>query len=133
MEEASVHAVSCGLLVCAGRVLLMHRSPWKQWYPDVWDLPGGHREPGENGRQALVRELREELNVQIALPTKNPILLRQDGEMFLEAWLIEEWDGTVVNAAPGEHDAFGWFSLDEAIALDLASNEYKALFKQILS
>ncbi|WP_433427484.1 NUDIX hydrolase [Nonomuraea sp. CA-141351] len=26
------------------RVLLCHRSAGRRWYPDVWDLPGGHVE-----------------------------------------------------------------------------------------
>ena len=33
------------LLRDGNRVLLCHRSPRRRWYPDVWDLPGGHVEP----------------------------------------------------------------------------------------
>lgn len=32
---------------------------------DIWYIPGGKREPGENDEQALVREIKEELNVDI--------------------------------------------------------------------
>ncbi len=127
-----MHYVSCGMLVRAGRVFLVHRSPSKARYPNVWDFPGGHLEPGENGRQALVRELREELSVKITPPAGKAILTRQDAEFFQEVWLVEKWDGDIVNAAPDEHDAIGWFSLDEAIYLDLADAEYPALFKQVL-
>ncbi len=41
-----------------------HRSPERRWFPDVWDLPGGHVEPGEDERTALRRELREEVGVE---------------------------------------------------------------------
>ena len=133
MDEPLAHYVSCGLLVRAGRVFLVHRSPSKAWYPNVWDLPGGHLEPGENSRQALVRALREELNVEITPPGGKALLTRQEADVFLEVWRVEEWDGDIVNAAPDEHDAFGWFSLDEAISLDLADGEYPALFKQVLT
>ncbi|GID92165.1 NUDIX hydrolase [Amorphoplanes digitatis] len=51
------------LLRDGNRVLLCHRSPQRRWYPDVWDLPGGHVEPGEPPGAALARELREELVV----------------------------------------------------------------------
>jgi mutator protein MutT len=133
MEEHVTHHVSCGLLVRAGRVFLVHRSPSKAWYPNVWDLPGGHLEPGETNRQALVRELREELSVEIAPTSGNALLTRQEAGLFLEVWRVEEWDGDIINAAPDEHDAVGWFSLDEALSLDLADGDYPALFKQVLS
>ena len=133
MDESLPHHVSCGLLVRAGRVFLVHRSPSKAWYPNVWDLPGGHLEPGENSRQALVRELREELGVDIAPPTGKALLVRREADVLLEVWRVEEWVGDIVNAAPDEHDGFGWFSLDEAISLDLADAGYTALFEQVLT
>lgn len=133
MEKLLTHHVSCGLLVRAGRVFLVHRSPLKDKYFNVWDLPGGHLEPGENSRQALVREHREELNVEVAPPGGKALLTRQEANLFLEVWRVDEWDGEIINAAPDEHDDFGWFSLNEAISLDLADGEYQALFKQVLS
>lgn len=133
MEQLLTHYVSCGLLVRAGQILLVHRSPSKAKYPNVWDLPGGHLEPGEDSRQALVRELREELNVEITAPGGTALLKRQEAGLFLEIWRIDEWDGEITNAAPDEHDDFGWFSLEEALSLDLVSSEYQALFKQVLS
>jgi mutator protein MutT len=121
------------MLVRAGRVFLVHRSPLKAKYPSVWDFPGGHLEPGENGRQALVRELREELGVEITPPDGSAILTRQDAELVQEVWLVEQWDGEILNAAPDEHDAIGWFTLDETMALDLAAADYPALFKRLLA
>ena len=57
------HVVVAAML-CRGRsVLLCHRSPGRLWYPDVWDLPGGHVEPGEHPGQRPARELSEELGV----------------------------------------------------------------------
>ncbi|MFD1376952.1 NUDIX hydrolase [Micrococcus antarcticus] len=133
MEEPMKHYVSCGLLVRSGRVFLVHRSTSKAKYPNVWDLPGGHIEEFENSRQAIVRELREELNVEIVEPnTEDLLATRQEENLFLEIWRVSEWDGEIINAAPDEHDDFGWFTLDEASSLDLASDDYQALFKQVL-
>jgi len=133
MDKPLMHHVSCGLLVHNGLVLLVHRSPTKTSNPGVWDLPGGHLEPVENSRQALVRELQEELNVAITPPAGSAIHTRRNANLVLEVWRVDDWVGDVVNAAPDEHDDIGWFSLNEAISLDLADLEYPTLFQQALA
>src|SRR5215469_16567881 len=40
------------------RVLLCHRSAGRRWYPDVWDLPGGHVEGGGSEREPCPRASR---------------------------------------------------------------------------
>ncbi|MFG1869138.1 NUDIX domain-containing protein [Micromonospora arborensis] len=60
-----MHVVVCGALVENGAVLLVHRSPTRWAYPDLWDLPGGHVEAGESELSALAREMHEELGVNI--------------------------------------------------------------------
>lgn len=52
-------AIVAGVMIQDGRILLCHRSPDRWWYPDVWDLPGGHVEPGETPAAALRRDLEE--------------------------------------------------------------------------
>jgi len=108
--------VVVGALVRAGRVLLVHRGPAKRAYPDVWDLPGGVVEPGETERAALARELHEELGVRIDPGTVSPLCrlsVRPAGAtVILSAWLVPQWQGTPVNAAPEEHDDLGWFDLE---------------------
>jgi 8-oxo-dGTP diphosphatase len=114
-------------------VLLCHRSPRRRWYPDVWDLPGGHAEPGENPRAALVRELQEELGIAIAEPS-GPPMKEVCGDAFdMQIWLVDVWAGTPVNAAPDEHDAIGWFEETELADLRLAHDSYLATFTEVLA
>ena len=109
--------VVVGALVRDGRVLLGHRRPDKQAYPDVWDLPGGVMESGESELDALVRELREELGVEVAVESAIHLCRVTGGPAdepaLLSAWLVREWDGTPSNVAPEEHDDLAWFGLDE--------------------
>lgn len=51
-----------------GRVLLGQRPAGKPW-PEWWELPGGKIEPGETVREALVRELKEELDIDVTAAT----------------------------------------------------------------
>ena len=48
----------------SGRVLLQKR-PSRGLLADLWEFPGGKREPGESLREALSREVREELGVEV--------------------------------------------------------------------
>ena len=115
------------------RVLLCHRSPRRRWYPDVWDLPGGHVEPGEGPGAALARELREELGIDVAAP-QVPALREVRGATFdMQVWLIEAWTGFPVNAAPDEHDAIGWFTGEALGELSLAHDSYRAMFGTVLA
>ncbi len=61
------HQVVAGLLRRDGRGLLLHRAPTRRWYPDCWDLPGGHVEHGETAHAALQRELLEELGINAVI------------------------------------------------------------------
>jgi 8-oxo-dGTP pyrophosphatase MutT (NUDIX family) len=114
------------------RMLLCHRSPHRRWYPDVWDLPGGHVDDGESPGAALVRELREELGIVVAEPV-GPPLHRVGAETFdLSIWSVETWTGTPVNLAPEEHDAIGWFTLPQLDDLRLAHHGYRETFAGVL-
>ncbi|GAA2701856.1 NUDIX hydrolase [Actinoplanes palleronii] len=110
------------------RVLLVHRSARRRWYPDVWDLPGGHVEPGEMPGEALARELREELGIGIAAPSGPPMHEVHSNTFDMQIWLVEAWTGVPVNAAPDEHDAIGWFAPDELAELRLVHDDFPAIF-----
>jgi 8-oxo-dGTP pyrophosphatase MutT (NUDIX family) len=121
------------LLRDGNRVLLCHRSPRRRWYPDVWDLPGGHVEPGELPGAALARELREELGIDIAAPSGPPVQEVRADTFDMQIWLIEAWMGSPINVAPDEHDAIAWFTEDALGELSLAHDSYLAIFSEVLA
>lgn len=111
--------LSVAALVRDGRVLLAHRHPSRRWYPDCWDLVGGHVEPNESARQAVTRECREELAVQIHDP--RPFSLEVcDPALVMHAFVVTRWQGDPVNAAQDEHDDLRWFRPSELADLTLA-------------
>lgn len=62
--EPAIHVAAAVLERDDGRVLLAERPADKPW-AGYWELPGGKIEPGEPPVQALARELREELGIDI--------------------------------------------------------------------
>jgi len=114
-------------------VLLCHRSVERRWYPDVWDLAGGHVEPGEFPGQALVRELREELDITVDEPSYRPMMTVRTSECDMRIWLVEAWTGTPNNAAPHEHDAISWFDLSGIRQLRLAHDSYLPMMTEVLA
>lgn len=130
--DPDVHRVVAGLLVRESRVLLCHRRSTLRWYPDVWDLPGGHVEASEGATAALVRELQEELAIKVAEPEEECLFhLRGDG-FDLSVWQISTWVGVPSNAAPEEHDGIGWFSDCDVRTLPLAHPGYLPLISRSL-
>lgn len=127
--------IVAALLKEQDRVLLCHRSLLRRWFPDVWDLPGGHVDPGETPGQALVRELREELSIHIVEPSQPPIALISTKEYHMQVWLVESWTGTVTNAAPDEHehDDLAWVDRCGYGHLHLAHLDYPGLLAGVLT
>ena len=56
----------CALIICDGALLIVKRSENDSFLPGVWEFPGGGIEKGENIQDALIRELREETNLDIS-------------------------------------------------------------------
>ena len=58
--------VSAALIFREGRLLITQRHK-DSHQGGLWEFPGGKREPGETFEQCLVRELREELGIEVAV------------------------------------------------------------------
>jgi 8-oxo-dGTP diphosphatase len=111
--------IAIAALVRDGLVLLAHRHPSREWYPDCWDLVGGHVERGELPHQAVSRECLEELGVRVHDPRPIPMTV-SDPALDMHAFLITRWEGEPVNAAPEEHDDLRWFAPSDLADLRLA-------------
>jgi 8-oxo-dGTP diphosphatase len=62
MSDVHTIIVAAGIVIERGRVLLAQRKQGSH-LAGAWEFPGGKVEPGEDPRDALVRELREELGI----------------------------------------------------------------------
>ena len=128
--QAAGRTMVGAMLVRDGRVLLGLRRRDRRVAPAVWDVPGGHVEPGESPRTALRRELREELGIEAELAGPLRRLVDPALGATLWLWAVHHWAGAPRNAAPDEHDELRWFRPDELGALPLAHASYPNLAEE---
>ncbi|WP_267905488.1 NUDIX domain-containing protein [Erythrobacter mangrovi] len=101
---------------------LMHRRPQNKHHGGLWEFPGGKVEIGENPSLALVREIKEELGLQLTLEELEPVGFAQEPPNATTAQLVillykASWSGAPIEALEG--GAIGWFSPAELVAIDM--------------
>ena len=106
MNGEIVRVAAAVLLGADGAVLLAQRPAGKP-YAGYWEFPGGKFEPGESPREALIRELREELGIAVrrASPWFIQRFVYPHANVELHFFRVFAWDGELVG-----HDgqAFTW-------------------------
>ena len=115
MADSPVHVVGAAILE-GGRCLAARRSATTSM-PLKWEFPGGKVEPGEAPEEALVREIREELGVEIVV---GELLGRGRGGSRGRAVVLDVYVATLASGRPSfaEHADHGWFAADELDGLD---------------
>jgi 8-oxo-dGTP diphosphatase len=100
--------VACALVDVDGRVLIAQRPEGKQ-LAGLWEFPGGKLEPGETPEVALIRELKEELDIEVTQACLAPFVFASHSyetfHLLMPLWLCRRWSGTV---RAQEHKALAW-------------------------
>lgn len=99
-------------VVRRGDTLLVTRRPDRPGRAGQWEFPGGKVEAGEDARQALARELDEELGIGVTAARPLIRLRHEYPELAvdLDTWLVTGWTGT---PASREHPASAWVAPDD--------------------
>ncbi|MBT9547082.1 MAG: (deoxy)nucleoside triphosphate pyrophosphohydrolase [Candidatus Sericytochromatia bacterium] len=119
--------VTCAVLIDAGRVLAAQRSK-DMSHPGMWEFPGGKIEPGETPEICLLREIREELGIEIQVLQALPLVKHSYPDKAIRLWpFICVWrSGELL---PQEHSQLRWCSSAELdhlnwLAADLPVLQY---------
>lgn len=110
--------VAGAVFVRNGLVMATQRNRHKK-LGGLWEFPGGKIEPGETAKEALAREIREELQCT-AIIGEHLVTADHDypfGQMTLTTFLCELGDEEPVLT---EHEAIRWCTPDELASLDWA-------------
>ena len=120
--------VLAAVIVENGRYLVGLRPGHKR-HGGLWEFPGGKVESGETLLEALRRELKEELGIEVLLAGE-PVFRRQDpGSPFLIEFVEVQISG-VPRAL--EHDEIRWLNTRELRSLNLAPSD-QAFSSSLLS
>lgn len=105
---ALVLVVACALLDADNRVLIAQRPPGKAM-AGLWEFPGGKVEPGETPEDAVIREIAEELGVNITKPCLAPLTFASFDypgfHLLMPLYVCRQWEGTPVAR---QHSALKW-------------------------
>ena len=90
--------VAVALVDVDGRVLIAQRPPGKQ-LAGLWEFPGGKLEPGERPEEGLIRELREELGIEVKPACLAPLTFASqaydDFHLLMPLFVCRRWEGFV--------------------------------------
>ncbi len=103
-----VLVVACALIDVDRRVLITRRPEGKAM-AGLWEFPGGKVEPGELPEHTLMRELKEELGIEVNAACLAPLTFAShaypDFQLLMPLWVCRRWDG-VVSAKEGQELAW---------------------------
>lgn len=96
MSDRSELHVAAGVVRNDRGEILIARRPAHVHQGDLWEFPGGKLEPGETAREALSREIHEELNLEV-IDASPLIRIRHaypERRVLLDVWRVDRFEGT---------------------------------------
>jgi 8-oxo-dGTP diphosphatase len=111
--------VSCAIIINPfDQVLVTQRSPLMP-LPLKWEFPGGKIEENETAEECLIREIKEELNIEIEITgSLRPNDHRYPDKLIrLIPFICRQKDGEIVLK---EHADYKWLDVKDLLDLDWA-------------
>lgn len=103
-----VLVAACALIDMDNRVLIAQRPKGKEM-AGLWEFPGGKIEQGETPDAAIIREMAEELGIEIKQPCLAPLTFASHSyekfHLLMPLFICRRWQGDVVAK---EHQSLKW-------------------------
>jgi 8-oxo-dGTP diphosphatase len=107
-ERRLLLVAAVALIDIDGRVLIARRPEGKPM-AGLWEFPGGKVEQGERPEETLIRELKEELGIDVREPCLAPLTFAShaypDFHLLMPLYVCRRWEGTV---SPQEGQELAW-------------------------
>ena len=111
--------VSCAIIVNAQNQVLVTQRSALMPLPLKWEFPGGKIEENETAEECLIREIKEELNIEIEITFSLPPNDHQypDKLIRLIPFICRQKDGEIILK---EHAGYKWLDAKDLLDLDWA-------------
>lgn len=126
--------VACALVDLDNRVLIAKR-PEGRHMAGLWEFPGGKVEAGERPEDALIRELAEELGIDVTESCLAPLTFASHGyddfHLLMPLYVCRQWDGEV---EPREGQELTWVRPNRLSGYDMppADEPLKSMLRDLL-
>ena len=111
--------VTCALIIHEGKVLAAQRSNTMD-LPGKWEFPGGKIEAEEDPKACLIREIREELAVDVKIHADLPTVeFRYPNKLIHLIPFLVTWESGEISLS--EHYQVVWLEKNELFSIDWAS------------
>ena len=111
--------VAAALVDADNRVLLAQRPEGRRM-AGLWEFPGGKVRPDESPESALIRELREELGIEVRPPCLAPLTFAShdygDFHLLMPLYVCRKWRGV---ARPLEGQQLKWVAKEHLRAFPM--------------
>lgn len=121
--------VVAAIIIDNNKILIVRRSD-KMKLAGMWEFPGGKIEQGESEEQCIIREIKEELNINISIHRHflNNKYKYEFGEIYLSSYICKIENGSIKLS---EHDDYKWISVNELINFKFAPADESIVKKLI--
>jgi len=137
MDKEIIQGVAVGaIIVKVGKALILQRHKNEKTYPEMWELPSGKKELLESVENALVREVKEEAGLDVAVEEVSSVFnyqVEKESEIRdvtqINFLVRAKGDENIVLSR--EHQAFAWVGVDDIEKYSLSKETKEVIMKAL--
>jgi 8-oxo-dGTP pyrophosphatase MutT (NUDIX family) len=131
MSGHETNIVVCGLIHRSGKIFVARRAATKKSFPNRYELIGGHIDPKERLEDALRREIKEELEVEVTVGRiVGAFTYYDEGVTKCEVvYLCQITDALEPKLNPADHSEARWITKGEIGLMEKDDEEIEILRK----
>ena len=128
MSDKDLVTVSALVLLDQDKRILISERPNGKFMQGFWEFPGGKLEKGENPEICLIREIKEEIGVDLENFCFSPLIFTlneyENFDVLLLLFICREWEGIV---SPKENQNIKWVFVNKLFDCNLLPGDQKLI------